>query len=232
MRVNQPTNRFIHRPFQGRGASLYVGIGATSDAIVYHKCRVMGGQWTKGPGGFTIAQGLSKHCFVAQTDENTPQFDYTFPPAWNGERVWIQVRTFWNDTELPVTHGAVAIDVDLGGELDTPINTTGTIIAADKRDGGVYRIRCRIQLAIDGLQPDTLLIRKTAGSGTLADVTTTLRSGVRYYELDTAALTNAGSYTFALIAQNGSAEQQLDTITFTADAAGPAAPTGLTLTPT
>lgn len=228
MRILHKNNRYNHHPFSGCGASLYAGIGATAAAVQFRKLRILGCRFVRGS-GFTIATGLRKGCFIAQTTDPTAEFTYSVPAGWHDQTVWIQVRTFWNDCENVHNFDPLRLDLSVAGALDLEIHGTGEIIAADKRDGGIYDLRVTYTPASHGVQPTELLIRQTAGPGSLADSTTPYRN-TRNFTISTDALTDGASYTFALVAKNGATELQLDTITFTADAAGPPAATILSLT--
>jgi hypothetical protein len=234
MRVLGRNVRANHHPFTGRGASLYVGIGPSNgsdpgpESVVFRKLRVLGGSIVKGS-GWSIADGINKTCRISHVSDPTSVFSYEFPAGWHGRIVYLQIRTHWDDCETVINPDPVRLDFTSGGDLDPTIHGTGTIISAEKRDGGVYRIRTRYTRALDGTQPLILLLRKSAGTGTLADVELDYSADKTDYKFDTAALTDAGSYTFQFVAQNDTIELVLDSITFTADAAGPPAVTGLTL---
>lgn len=228
MRILQKNNRYNHHPFAGRGASLYAGIGDGPDAVQFRKLRILGNRFVRGS-GFTIADGLRKCCILAQATDPTASLTLAVPAEWQDQTVWIQVRTFWNHCESTHNYDPQRLDITTEGEVDQVIQGTGQILAADKRDGGIYSLRVTYIPASYGVQPTELLIRKTAGPGTLADVTTPYVD-VRNFVLETDALTNGQSYTFALIAKHDSIELILHSITFTADAAGPPAPSILSLT--
>lgn len=227
-------NRFSQRPFKERGASLYAAVGSGPgvdpgpDAIQFRHLRVAGQPILAGPN----YPGAKIGTWVAQTLEVTPEIALNVPAEWLNRIVWIQVRTCWSDCELDHNSDPLRLDFTTLGALDQVIVGTGRIIAADKRDGGTARIRASYFPTTNGIQPTAILIRKTSGPGTLADVTSVYDPEKRNYELTTAALVDEAVYTFALVAKNGAVELQLDTITFTADNAGPPAPTGVTLTPT
>ncbi|MES2793204.1 MAG: hypothetical protein V4719_26580 [Planctomycetota bacterium] len=231
MRILQTNNRYNHKPFTGRGASLYAGVGDGPDAVQFRKLRILGCRFVRGS-GFTISNGLKKACILAQAADPTNNLAYTVPPEWQDQTVWIQVRTFWDHVENTHNFDPLRLGVDDAGEIVPEIHGEGKIIAADKRDGGIYAMRVAYIPTTHGTPPDELVIRKTAGPGSLADVATEYDSiqNTRNYTIETEALTDAATYTFALIAKSGSTELQLDTITFVADAAGPPTPTGLTLT--
>lgn len=237
MRVLHPNNRYSHRPYSGRGASLYASVGSGPgvdpgpNSIQFRKIRVLGSRFVRGS-GFTIGAGVRKTCALDQINDPTAEFNYTRPLEWFGRIVYVQVRTFWHDVELVSNYDPVRLDFTEAGEIDLAIHGTGYVIAADKRDGGIYRIRFTYAPASHGVQPLLMVIRKTAGPGTLADETTAYLTGQQSYSIDTAALTDGASYTFALVAKNDTVELIVDTITFTADAAGPPAPSGLTLVAT
>lgn len=226
--------RSNHKPFSGRGASLYVGVGPIDgsdpgpDSVVFRKLRMLGVNMVKGS-TWSIADGIIKSSRLAHVADPTTQFSFATPAAWLGRIVYLQVRTHWDDCETTINPDPVRLDFTDAGALDDVIHGTGEIVSAEKRDGGTYRLKTRYYKATDGTQPLALLIRKSAGPGTLADVALEYSSDLSDYTFTTAALTDATSYTFQLIAQAGSVELILDSITFTADAAGPPAVSGLSL---
>ena len=228
MRILQKNNRYNHHPFAGRGASLYAGIGEGPDVVQFRKIRILGNRFVRGS-GFTIADGLRKCCILAQATDPTASLTLAVPAEWQDQSVWIQVRTFWNHCESTHNFDPQRLDVTSEGELNQTIQGTGRIVAADKRDGGVYELRVTYTPASYGVQPTELIIRQTAGPGSLPDVSTPYVD-TRRFTLETDPLTDGQSYTFALIAKHDTVELTLDSITFVADAAGPPAPSILSLT--
>jgi len=237
MRIFGPPLAFNHHPITGRGAALYVGVGNIDgsdpgpDSVIFRKLRILPRKWVRGS-GFSIGDGLVKTAMIASTADPTAELTFAVPAGWYGRVVYVQVRTWWECCENLHNSQPLRLHITDEGEIDPIIYGTGNIIAADKRDGGIYRVRCAYYSSPDGTQPTTMILRKTAGTGTLADVEIEYDPARRRYNFDTAALTDAGSYTFAFLAKSGSVELTLDTITFTADAAGPPAVTALSLTPT
>ena len=237
MRVLSQHLGFNHHPLDGRGAALYVGVGPEDgsdpgpDSVVFRKLRILPRKWIRGS-GFSIGDGCVKTALIATTSDPTAALTYSVPEAWHGRIVYVQVRTWWNCCENIHNTDPLRLDFTDDGELDQVIHGTGTIIAADKRDGGIYRIRAAYYQGLGGTEPTTILIRQTAGPGSLADVETDYIAGKRVYDLDTAELTDGEEYTFAFLAAAGAVELILDSITFTADNAGPPSPTGLALTAT
>lgn len=225
---------FNNKPFSGRGASLYASVGSGPgvdpgpDSIRFRKLRILGsGRHLQGT-GFSLGGGLIKTTRIDHVADPVKQFAYTIPAGWLNRIVWLQVRTHWDDCENTSNADPYRLDLTAGGAEDPHIHGTGVILSAEKHDGGIYRLRVSYTPVNHGTQPALILIRKSAGPGSLADVSSNYFADTRIYQLDTVALTNATSYTFQAIAKNGSVELILDSITFTADASGPPAPTGLT----
>lgn len=237
MRVIGKSLGFNHHPLTGRGAALYAGVGPEDgsdpgpDSVVFRKLRILPRKWIRGS-SFSIGEGCIKTALIATTSDPTAELNYSVPEAWHGRIVYVQVRTWWDCCENIHNYQPLKLDIDGDGELVGTIYGTGNIIAADKRDGGIYRVRCAYYPSPDGTQPTTMILRQTAGPGSLADVELDFDSRTRKYNFDTEALDDTEEYSFDFIAQNGSTELVLDSITFTADAAGPPAPTGVSLTPT
>jgi hypothetical protein len=224
----------IRRPFANRGASLYAGVGSGPgvdpgpNSVVFRNFRVIPpGLHLRGH-AWSINDGINKTARVAHLADPNHSFTYAIPDAWKTRIVYLQVRTHWHDVENSCNPDPYRIDLSSDGSLDAQIHGTGRIINKEKHDGGVYRLRVAYVPATHGVQPTTILIRKSSGPGTLADVTAAY-TGQSQLTFDTAALANATTYTFQAYAKSGSVELLLDAITFVADAAGPPAPTGLTL---
>ncbi len=226
--------RANHQPFSGRGASLYAGVGSGvgidpgPNSVVFRKLRTLGGNICKGS-GWSIANGINKTCRIAHVSDPTSVFSYAVPAGWHDRIVYLQVRTHWSNCETVINPDPVRLDFTNLGAVNPVIHGTGEILSAEKRDGGVYRILTRYYAVLDGTQPTSLVIHKSAGTGTIADVTATYDPDQQTYIFDTPALTDAAAYTFQFKATNGAVTLTLDSITFTADAAGPPAATSVTL---
>lgn len=235
MRLMSRKMMYNHKPVSGRGAALYAGVGPIDgsdpgpESVVFRKMRLLPAKWIRGS-SFSIGDGLIKCAILATASDPDDSISFTKPAAWNGRIVYLQVRTWWENCENVHNTNPVRLDFTAGGLIDSKIHGTGSIISTVKEVDGIYAIRVAYYPALDGVQATSLVIRKTSGPGTLADVSVTYDARARAFTIRTAELTNGGSYTFALVAKSGSVELQLDTISFTADAEGPPAVTNLTLT--
>ena len=232
---------FVDRPFEGKGASLYAGVGASpgvdpgADSIVFSHLRVHPRRWLRGTGN-NYGDGVTKTARIAVVNDPTAEFSFATPAEWLGMVVWIQVRTFAADVENPTTYRPVRIEVDSAGDPMEAILGVGEIIATEKLDGGHYRIYWTYEASDAGLPPTQFRLAKSAGPGTVADTVEVVAStGLeRLYSavipaLGSTGLTNGGYYTFELSAENGSTSVILDSVPVTADAVGPGAPSGLVI---
>jgi len=231
MRIYSPSMNycFNHRPFAGGlGAALYVGIGSPT-AIRYRRGLVPNGCdfaiW--GPVSDFGGEIVKKTLYVDTIKSPTAQFSYTIPAAYFGEELYFQIRSHEADIENESIYRPQALQTDESGNGVNEIRGSGRILRVEKRDGGTLRIRFIYDSVRDGLQPTQFVITKTAGPGSVDPVAVT-HTGKRYYELDVPSLTDATEYTFQLTAENGSTTAVLDSVTATADAAGPPEITDLT----
>lgn len=231
MRIYSPSMSYahFHRPFaDGLGAALYVGIGSPLN-IKYRRGLI--------PNGCDIAlwgsesdfggEIVKKTLYVETIKSPTAEFTYTIPAAYYGEEIYFQVRSHQADIENESIYRPQALQTDSSGNGVNEIRGSGRFLSVEKRDGGTLRFRFVYDSVRDGLQPSQFVITKTAGPGSVDPVAVT-HSGLRNYELDVPSLADATEYTFQLSAENGSTTVVLDTITATADAAGPPAVSGLT----
>ncbi|QDU03151.1 hypothetical protein V6x_28630 [Gimesia chilikensis] len=231
MRIYCPSMKYVynHRPFAGGlGAALYVGIGSPQN-IRYRRGLVPDGcdfaLW--GPASDFGGDVVKKTLYVETIKSPTAQFSYTIPAAYYGEEIYFQVRTHEADIENESIYRPQALQTDESGNGVNEIRGRGRFLSVEKRDGGTLRFRFVYDSVRDGLQPSQFVITKTAGPGSVDPVAVT-HSGKRYYELDVPSLADATEYTFQLSAENGPTTAVLDSLTATADAAGPPAITGLT----
>lgn len=226
---------FGSRPFAGRGASLYASVGSAPgvdpgpNSIVFRKLRILGnGRHLQGS-GFSLGDGLVKTTRLDHVADPVTSFSYSVPAEWHDRIVWLQIRTHWDDCENPTNTDPYRLDLTDTGAEDPSIHGTGSILSLEKRDGGIYRFRINYTPANHGIQPTAIVIRKSAGTGTLADVEGEYFDGTFIYTIDSAELVDGEAYTFQALAQNGAVELLIDSITFTADNAGPPAAGGFTL---
>lgn len=215
-------------PFAGSGVSLYAQLGSD---LVYRRPLPYRGHVLPAADSPLRAATLSRTTRVAFVSAPDTAIDYTFPAAWLGQQITLNVRTFADGIENDDLN-ARTLTLNEDGEIVDAILGTAVLIAIEKRDGGIVRIRFAYLPSRDGLPPVTFAGIKTAGTGSVADVSADYVAGTRVYELDTPALTDGEAYTYKIQAVNGSVTADLvPGITFTADGSGPPEPTGLTATP-
>lgn len=235
MRIISRKAVFNHHPFSGRGASLYVGVGTDPNGVVFRRLRALSPRWIRGT-GFPAGDGVRKGAFVAQVTDAEQTLSVPLDPAWAEETIHMQVRTFATNVENITNYRPQRIGFDDELEPDTELHCSGNILAANKLDGGHYRIRFAIVTALTGVRPVQFRIVKTSGPTSVADAVIVPSTFGGVVQRDFSAvvpaeglsgLQDGGEYTFALVAENGAVTKTLDTHTFTADNAGPPAPTSL-----
>lgn len=204
----------VERPFQGSlGAKLYVAAGDPTD-IIYRPNRVYD------PRHLKLQPVTERDMSVATVNSPDEEFSYTLPAELIGVDISCQVRTFANDYENETIYRARTLASDGGGDEVSEIRGSGQIVSTVKLDGGGRRIRFIYRASIEGVQPESFALVKTAGSGTIADVVQS--AGARADAIDVTGLTDGQEYTFRLEARaTGVSALNLDTVTFTADGSGP-----------
>lgn len=224
----------VNRPFQsGPGVSLYVGTPDAA-AIRYRRNKVVcpGVPWrpvsitnTINPGAATVPKCQR----VASVTSPIATVNYTLPAALQNVPLAVQIRTYQGDYENESIYRPIVTSTDSGGTTVNKILGTATILGADKRDAGGVRVRFTYTASLNGIQPTQFALVQTSGPGSLADAV--IDSTSRLNSIDIAGLTDATAYGWRLEARNGSVTANLGSVSFTADAAGPADPTGLTAVP-
>jgi hypothetical protein len=223
---------FGHRPFQGNtvGSALYASL-PNGNAVVYRNRRVfLGGQNPIGfssafPLGATNVQKTAAIAFATSPADPS----VSVPTSWHSSTVLLNVRTHECDCENEQLSGERSYTFDGSGNLVTQILGTATLTLSQKMDAGGWLFRFVYVQSTDGVQPVAFALHRTAGPTSPADVTTTFNASQRTYSLEVNGLTNAGAYTFEINAVNGSTSVVLlSGLNITADAAGPAAVSGLT----
>jgi hypothetical protein len=226
-----------NRPFQGQGASLYVGGGNPdpgAGAIVFRNLRAwpVRGQFTAGGASKIGGTNTLKTARVASVADPTAAFAYTVPGSYAGKTFYAQVRTFKDDVENETSIAPARLVLDGSLNNAAPVTGRARLLRTEIRDGGIVRIRFQFFPDPTGQQPLLFRIQRTAGPTSPADVTLTYFPGNTVYEIDTPALSDSAPYTYKLRAENGATTLDLVTgIVFTADATGPVAPTAPTALP-
>jgi len=226
---------FSAQPFSGSGASLYLASGVTDpgeNAIQFRKTRLFGNHFLRGPETAIGSTGITKTNRIDSVSDPTAEFSLSLT-GYENKTLRLQVRTFKDDVEAEHNFRSAVVVIDGAGEDDTGILGTATLLSAQKRAGGIVRLRFIYNKALTGHQPDTFTAMRTAGPTSPADVPITALDAPRVtYEIDTPALTDAGTYTYKIQASVGLITADVLTgISITADASGPPAPTSGTAIP-
>lgn len=180
------------------------------------------GDWDPGGDYFIPERGVG---IVACTAE---QIVVSLGAAYTSVTFWAQLRVSSNGIENDTVYRPERITVDVSQDSSDTIDGVVHIIGVDKRDAGGLRVRFVWIPAISGIQPTQFRLTPTGGPTTPADVSVVRSDVFVFYELELSSLTDTGAYTFDLIAENGAVTLTADAISFTADAAGPAAVDSLT----
>lgn len=234
MRIRSRKLLFNHHPFTaGRGASLYGGHGSspTDDpgpaCISFRPLRVIGPAHIKGSGGgFDFGNGVRKTAALATLEDPDNEWIYTLPAGYLNRICYFQVRPYASHVENLATYAPLRIKLDSGGEPVNTIDGTAELVAVEIRAGGIVRIKFLWLPAVTGIQPLQFLAIRTAGPTIPLNATIT-NPGKGNVSIDTPALLDSAPYTYKIQAKNGSTTKDLITgIVFTADATGPAVPTG------
>lgn len=244
----------------GRGVSLYLGIGSGPgvdpgpNSVKFRSLRLIPqrrkDRHKRGPvfvrgSGFDYGNGVQKTSAVAVVKHPTAAISYSLPTALADRIVYLQVRVHDQHVENTTNFRPIRLNLDGDREHSDEILGSGRLMSIEKRDGGGVLIRFVYDRDRNGIQPTEFVLTKTSGPGTVADVTTTYYGpssfhpfGRRSYEIESPALTDGASYVFQILARNGATTKALvgnagggsANINVTADAAGPPAPTNLTIT--
>jgi hypothetical protein len=203
------------------GASLYVASGPAGSpppAIEFRRHRMLR------PGHHILALGNvvtgNKTSRVATVTE--PISAFAFPMALN-TAYRVQVRTWRDDQENPAVDFDQVFGTDAAIEITTEIRGSGYLLTVAACESG-------------GARFDFVWLNTLEAGTQPAEVTTPFSSSQRRYRLDVAGLTDAGAYTFNIVARNGATTKVIDnasasgdpSIAITADASGPSAVTLIT----
>ena len=216
---------FNHQPFTGSGVSLYVTAGSS---VQYRNLRLIHGSILRGTefdcGGTSVLK-TARNTFAASP---VTAITATIDPSDTYE---VDIRTFRDNVENESdNYRTRSITVDGSGDDTSTIQGTATLLDYEKRDGGIVRIRFMWEPAADGVQPDTFTAIRTAGPTSPANASVTVDAGVRLLvTIDTPTLSDASAYTYKIQASLSAVTADVLTgISLTADATGPAAPSGVT----
>ena len=213
---DESTIIYTAAPFAGQGASLYVSLGTS---VQYRDLSLDFG---------TSLGALPDVTKTTRVDSvSSPATGITFPidPAWVGQTISVDVRTYKDDVENEST-GFRTIVLDGSGDETNTIDGEAVLLDTEIRDGGVVRIRFAWIPSLTGLQPTTFTAIRTAGPTSPSNIVYNATPGQRVSEIETGALSDASPYTYKIQAANGATTLDVLTgITFTADATGPTAPT-------
>lgn len=236
MRARSRNSRIIlaDRPFQGStiGASLYVGSPDATD-IRYRRNKIMSPNSAFWPISTTEtidpgADSVPKSQRVAFVTSPTDELSYTLPDTLIGVPLAVQVRTFWNDYENETIYRPALTSVDGGGDQESQILGTVSILPPVKLDGGGVAVSFQYYASLEGQQPLEFALVQTSGPGSLADAVISANDINR---IEIAGLTNGATYGWNLEGRNGATSVVLGTVTFTADSQGPTGVTSFEIIP-
>lgn len=225
-----------HRPFVvvssrfagDRGVGLYLSPpdAAGSELIRFRNTRLYPSRDCLGvyvgeyqPGG----EDLLNDATLAVVKEPATELEYTLPAEYlvEGTTFWAQLRVHEDGLEDDTLYRPRQFVVGPAGEAETILGTAA-VIRKVKLDGGGLRLVFEYVASLSGPQPESFLIRKISGTGTIADVEVSAVLGQRDYSADVAGLTGGAAYVFELLGVfDGEETSLISGITFTADAAGP-----------
>lgn len=213
------------RPFQTEGVSLYLAADTTdpgASAIVYRNLRFDNPQSFR---NFRTDKTSRVDFEAAPTESFT--FDVS---AYAGQSLRLQLRPCLDDVELEVSQGTRLLTLDGSGDDATGVAGSLILLETQIRAGGDVRIRTRYTPSASGVQPTSFTASRTAGPTTPANVTVTYSGGDVYLDFDLVGLSSASAYTVKIFATASATNYDLLTgITFTADNAGPSAPSATLL---
>jgi hypothetical protein len=220
-----------NRPFQGTGASLYIGSGSPDPgpaSIAYRNLRAwpIAGRFSALGGSKIGGTNTLKTARVASVADPTAAFAYALPGSLASKTVYAQVRTFKDDVENETTLSPARVDLDGALADASTIDGTAILLSQVLNDGGIVTLRFKYQIALTGVQPLLFRIHRTAGPSSPADVTASFAAGQTVYEIQTPALLDSSPYTYQITAENGATVVVLlSGISIQADATGPTAAT-------
>lgn len=217
---------YNHHPFTGDGYSLYATIGNT---VQYRNKRLLCGNPL---GSAELDFGATSVLKTARRTTIAPDGTWTIPAGFNSQTVTFDIRRYKDDVENETyNYRTVTLDVDSGGDGQTAIYGTGSLVGTEIKAGGIVVLRMRYYRADNGVQPNLYRLTRTAGPTAPADVTVsqTITSPSDVITFTTGALSDSSAYTFKIVAENDSTTKDLITgISVTADATGPTAPSTAT----
>ena len=232
-RIATPTCLFNAQPFSGEGWSVYADVGAT---VPYRHQRLVGGGrrrrrtgYIKGAGGnHDIATSVPKTARVA-SGSGSP-INVAIPAAWASQNVVWDVRHYKDHVEnLTDNFRTATTTLDSNRDDASGIFGTATLLAVERRAGGICRIRLRYRSSLNGVQATVARATATAGPTSPSDATVTIRDRQRIIEIDTPALDDSAPYTYSVIVENAAGtvtKTVLSGIVVQAAGTGPIAPTG------
>ncbi len=208
-------------PFAVQGVSVYA---STTTPIVYREQRL----------DFGLSLGadpeLTKTARVGFTASPDDEVGIVLDPSWYPGTVYVNVRQCADNVENE-SIVEQQIELDASGDTVSEILGTATLLSVQARDGGVCIISFSWEPSLQGIQPTSFTLIRTAGPSSPANISVTVVSGRQIVSITTLALLDSSGYTFKVQAANGATTLDVLTgISVQADATGPVAPTTLTLT--
>lgn len=225
MKINNLATRTQRwtRPFDGIGASLYIG---SSLPLQYRNLQVenvcvVAPRMTANMSPTTRVASDT----AAEGDELAIDIDVT---AYKGATVYVDVRHFRDDVENEAEHPQ-RVTIDSGGDDVPEIRGIASLVDIEQRVGGVVRFTFRWTASVDGVQPTSFRLARTSGPTSPANVTISA-DGSGLYEIESVALSDSATYTFTVTAINGSTSLVVLTISgVQADATGPPSPSNVSV---
>ena len=214
------------KPFTGDGYSLYANIGST---VQYRYRRLLN---RKQIGSTELAFGATSVLKTARKQTIATGGTWAVPASFNGEAaVSFDIRRYKDDVENETyNYRTQTIGIDVGGDGETAIYGSGTVIYNEAQAGGIVIIRLRFYPSATGVQANLFRLTRTAGPTSPADITVSATPVTpTVITFTTAALSDASAYTYTIRAENGATTKDLVTgLSVTADATGPVAPSTAT----
>lgn len=172
------------------------------------------------------ADSVPKSPRLESVTSPTGEISYQIPVEWQEKTVWVQLRTFAEDFENETIYRPRRIVLDGDGDDATPVLSTATVLALEKRDGGGLLVRFAYNQTRDSATPNQFVLTKATGAGSISPGVVAFADEQRIYEIEVTGLANAVAYTFTLHAETDAVSTDLVTgIAFTGDSAGPPAVT-------
>lgn len=238
MRIRTAIPVLTDTPFTGDGVSFYVSAPDGTEPLYRNL-----GLWTRRRRSRKLrlkGQGLlrdvnnsppTKTARIGFTTTSGADVNHTLGTEYANKSVVYGVRRFKDDVENLAGFGPgdnSTGNLDGNRDLVAQIAGAAELINVELQPGGVAVIRFNFYPG-SGTDPTDFKAIRTAGPTAPADVTVSADLRETLHEITTPALSDASAYTYKIQAVNGATTKDVITgITFTVDATGPPAPSGVT----